>query len=426
MTIRELILKEIAHRKLSFAVGLFSVVIAVACLVGAFTLLSAHDLRTERIIELKEAATREEMARMEDDYRKIMRRLGYNVLILHKDQDLADLHARGHANKYFPLEWATRLADGKIETLNHLLPVLQQKIVWPERRREIVLTGIHGQVPLLHRRIERSPIMETVPEGKADIGHEIAGGLNLSPGDKLTLMGREFVVNKSFPRRGNQDDNTIWINLKQAQEMLNRPGMINGILALECICTYDSLGKIAEEVEGMLPEAQVFEFSSLVIARAEARGRAAEAHKSAIEQEKANRVALKQAREGFASVLAPLVLIGCMVWIALLTYGNVRERRSEIGILRALGVRSGQIVRVFVGKAVLMGLIGGFLGFGVGLLAGSLWGEQDVIALNPLQLFDARLFAAVLVGSPVLAGLAGWSPALLAADQDPARVLREE
>lgn len=426
MTIRQLILKEIAHRKLSFALGLFSVLIAVACLVGALTLLSAHDLRTEKIVEAKEAATREEMIRMEDDYRRIMRKLGYNVLILHKDQDIADLHARGYATNYFPEEWVERLIEGEIQTLNHLLPVLQQKIRWPEQGREVIVTGIRGQVPMLFRRIQRSPIMEPVPEGKMDVGETVARSLNVDSGDKVKLLGREFVINKQFPRRGNQDDNTIWINLRQAQEILNRPGEINGILALECVCTPDSLGKITKEVTDLLPDTQVFEFSSLVIARAEARNRAAETHKMAIEQEKANRAALRQAREGMASVLAPLVMIGCMIWILALTFGNVRERRSEIGIMRALGIRSRQIMVAFIGKALLMGAAGALMGFPIGLLIGSLWGEQELVRLNPVQLFDLPLFIAVLLAAPVLAGIAAWAPAVLAADQDPAMVLREE
>ena len=55
MHIGQLVVKEVLHRKLHFALGLFSVTIAVACLVGALTLLRAHDMRTDQIIALKEA-----------------------------------------------------------------------------------------------------------------------------------------------------------------------------------------------------------------------------------------------------------------------------------------------------------------------------------------------------------------------------------
>jgi putative ABC transport system permease protein len=426
MTVRELVFKEISHRKLSFALGIFSMLIAVACVVGSLTLLTAHDLRTEKIVEAKDAAMRGEMTRMEDDYRRIMRELGYNVLILHKDQDIADLYARGYATAYFPEGWVDRLIEGKIQTLNHLLPVLQQKVVWPEQGRGITMIGIRGQTPMPHRPVERSPMMEPVPSGKMDIGDAVARSLNLSVGDKVQLFGKEFVINKRFPRRGNQDDNTIWISLLQAQEILRKPGRINGILALECVCLTESLGKIVEEVTTLLPETQVFEFSSLVVARADARKRAAETHRLAIEQEKSNRAELRKAREGMASVLAPLVMVGSMIWILALTFGNVRERRSEIGILRAIGVRSRQILIAFIGKALVMGAAGAILGFPTGLIIGSLWVDQELVRLNPVQLFDVPLFLTVLLAAPILAGIAAWAPGAIAADQDPAIVLREE
>ncbi len=74
MNISSLVWREILHRKLGFAVGLVSVVIAVTGLTGALVMLQAHDIRTERIIEIKEGELREEMIRLEDDYRRIMRR----------------------------------------------------------------------------------------------------------------------------------------------------------------------------------------------------------------------------------------------------------------------------------------------------------------------------------------------------------------
>ena len=85
------------------------------------TLLRAHDIRTEQIVDAKEAATRAEMAKMEDDYRKIMKDLGFNVLILPNDQNLADLYADDFASKYMPEEYVERLAKSDIVTIQHLL-----------------------------------------------------------------------------------------------------------------------------------------------------------------------------------------------------------------------------------------------------------------------------------------------------------------
>ena len=128
MSLWRLVAKEILHRKLNFALALLSTVVAVGSLVGALTLLRAHDRRTEDIVAHKEAETQKQMEAMEDDYRKITKRMGFNVLILPKDQNLGDLYADDFASKYMPESYVNRIAESKIVTVRHLLPSLQQKL----------------------------------------------------------------------------------------------------------------------------------------------------------------------------------------------------------------------------------------------------------------------------------------------------------
>jgi putative ABC transport system permease protein len=422
MTVWRLILREVLHRKIGFALGLLSVALAVGCLAGALTLLTAHDLRTEQIVAAKEAETREKMAVMEDDYRKIMKNLGFNVLILPKDQNLADLYADDFASKYMPEEYVERLARSNVATIQHVLPSLQQKTRWPEQgNRTIIVIGTRGEVPIFNGN-RKSPILEPVAQGTLILGSELATGARLKPGDKATLLGHEFTIAKCHPERGNKDDITAWINLREAQDLFGKPGLINGILALECVCAADSLEKVRADIGAVLPETQVIEFASQVLARAEARRRAASAATDAVESEIQQRARLRAEREGFAAALLPVVMLACMAWIGLMTFGNVRDRRGEIGILRALGVRSGQILLIFLGKALVLGLAGGILGYIAGLLAGSALAETG----GPAQLFRPALLGVALLLAPALALLAAWLPALLAARQDPADVLREE
>ncbi|MEX0793142.1 MAG: hypothetical protein WD045_08400, partial [Pirellulaceae bacterium] len=197
MSIWHLILREIFHRKLNFGLGLISVVIAVTCLTGAMTLLRAHDLETDRIVAEREAETAQRMKELEDDYRKMMLKMGFNVLILPQDQNLGDLYADDFASHYMPEEYATRLANSKIVTINHLLPSLQQKLKWPEQQRTIILIGTRGEVPLLHRDMKK-PLLDAVPPGTVVVGHELAQSLKLSKGDKITLLGRDFTVTTTY------------------------------------------------------------------------------------------------------------------------------------------------------------------------------------------------------------------------------------
>ena len=134
-------------------------------------------------------------------------------------------------------------------------------------------------------------------------------------------------------------------------------------------------------------------------------------------------------REALAAWLIPLVVMGSVLWIGLLAFGNVRERRTEIGLWRALGFGTRHILCVFLGKAVILGFTGALLGSIAGYVVGVLWGVWDGIPLLSetwATRLDPVLWGLLLFAAPILACLATWIPAMLAAQQDPALVLREE
>ena len=425
MKIHRLVFREILHRKLSFALGVVSASVAVAGLVAALAILQKHDARTEQIITAKEKETEQQMAKLEDDYRKLMLKMGFNVLILPKDQNLGDLYADDYASKYMPEEYATRLAKSRVVTINHLLPSLQQKVKWPEYERTVLLMGVRGEVYIQSK--QQKPLLEPVAAGTMILGHELARNLALNVGDPTKLMGREFTVSKINAERGNKDDITVWINLPEAQEMLDKRGLINGILALDCTCdTLDRLSRIRAEISLILPDTQIIEYASQALTRAEARQRAATEAEMSIQREKENRDKLRAEREALAAVLVPVVMLGSSIWLGLLVLANVRDRRGEIGILRALGLRSRQLLQIFLSKAIVIGLTGASFGYVAGRVIGVLWREVPGAPPVSTPFVDPQLLLLVLVAAPVLAALASWLPAMSAAQQDPAVVLREE
>jgi ABC-type lipoprotein release transport system permease subunit len=429
MTVWRLAAKEILQRKLNFALGLLSVVVAVGSLVGALTLLKTHDIRTRQILEKKEAETKARMAALEDEMRKAMLNLGFNIAILPKDQNLADWYAEDYAAKYMPEDYVQKLAGSNIITVQHLLPSLQQKIRWPEQKRTILLIGTRGEVPHLGAN-PKQPMVQPVPPGTIVLGCELHQDLGLKVGDKVSLLGKEFTVHKCHDRRGTKDDITAWIALKEAQELLDRKGLINAILALECQCAWADLPKVRAEITRILPDTQVVEKASEALTRAEARTKVAEEAAASVEQERQNRLRLRAEREQFAAILVPLVTVACALWIGFLAFGNVRERRTEIGILRALGLRSRQILMIFLSKALVMGGVGGVVGFVAGYFAGGRLGmDPEQIGADATAapaLFDWKVFLLALALAPLLTAIASWIPALLAAQQDPAAILREE
>jgi ABC-type lipoprotein release transport system permease subunit len=326
-----------------------------------------------------------------------------------------------------PEEYARRLADANIMTIQHILPSIEQKIQWQEQgNRTIILIGTRGEISSSQPEA-KSPILDAVHPGTIVLGYELWKSLGITKGDRVKLLGKDFTVSVCHPERGTRDDITAWIDLAQAQALLNKPGRINGILALKCLCPgIDDILSIRRDVARVLPETQVLEFESKSLARARARERAKATADSALAAERLYRARLRSEREKFASWLIPLIIIGCTAWIGFLALSNVRERRIEIGILRALGFGSYRILAIFLTKALVIGTAGALLGYAAGYAVGIFTGEGIKNIHTALSLFNTRIFLLVLLLAPLLAVGASWVPALMAARQDPAAILREE
>ena len=429
MKIWHILVKEILHRWRSFALGIFAVIVAVGSLTGALTLLKVHDLHTQKILTEKEQETEKKMAILKDEMRKATLKLSFNLLILPKQQSIRELHIKGCPSEYMPEEYAARLASSGIITVRHFLPSLQQRIKWPEKKRTITLVGTRGEVPNLHKD-PRKPLVQPVPEGTIVLGYGLHQSLGLQAGDKVKLLGREFIVHKCYEERGSKDDFTAWIHLRQAQELLEKEGLINAILALECLCkgVENLLGKVRADIEQILPGTQVIEKGTKALARAESRIKVGQEAKAAVERERRHRTQMRSEREYFAAVLVPLVMVACAVWVGLLAFNNVRDRKAEIGIQRAMGFRARQIMFLFLSKFLVMGLLGGALGIFAGLGFGRWLGltlEQDIGATAAGELFNPGLLLLALIIAPVLTVISGWLPTMVAIRQDPAEVLKE-
>ncbi len=421
-------LKEIRHRTFNFLLGVFSVMVAVGAVVGSLNMLISYDIRTEKFLEHKQAELKQRLDRLQDDTRKSMLKLGFNIVILPEDQNLAEWYTDDYASKTMPESFVDTLANSGMITVRHFLPSLQQKVLWPEKKRTIILVGTRGEVPNLHKR-PRAPMVEPVEPGTMVLGHELHHSLGIEQGDRVTFMGRDFRVDTCYAERGNKDDITAWIHLKEAQELLDKNGRINAILALECVCTGENvLPRIRREIAEILPDTQVIERGSRAIARAEARLQVAQEARAAVQKEIQARTELKRDRERLVSVLMPSVMLACAVWILVLGLTNVRSRRAEIGILRAIGVSVRRILALFLYRHVLFGLLGGVAGFGAGLLGAALTGAGDFSLLWTTR--SAGMWALWLLlsvsGAVFFALVAGWVPTMLAANQDPAQVLRDE
>jgi putative ABC transport system permease protein len=129
-----------------------------------------------------------------------------------------------------------------------------------------------------------------------------------------------------------------------------------------------------------------------------------------------------------ASIAAVALIVGG-VGLMNTMYTSVLERTREIGILKAVGARDGQVMALFLVDSGLMGLIGGVLGL---LLGGvlSFFGTRllgPALGVGSFQpVFGASLIIGVLVASFVIGALSGAWPAWRASRLNPVEALAAE
>ncbi|HEX3489578.1 MAG TPA: ABC transporter permease [Streptosporangiaceae bacterium] len=120
----------------------------------------------------------------------------------------------------------------------------------------------------------------------------------------------------------------------------------------------------------------------------------------------------------FLGLGAVALLVGA-VGVANIMVISVLERRSEIGLRRALGATRGHIRVQFLSEAVLLSVAGGAAGVAGGALATAIYAHvKGWMVVIPAEAWAGGLGAAVLIGA-----LAGLWPAVRAARMSPTQAL---
>ena len=379
-TIR-LILKEIAHRWPGFLLGALGVALAVAA--------------CQCISALHGAAQRET--------RRVQRDIGFNMRIIPREADPERFLIQGYSTETMPEEIIQRLAQHKTVAYNHLVATLQGEINLDGK--PALLTGLSPT--MFPSGKKKPPMSPTIKEGTAHLGHRLAERLGLKKGETLLLAELPFEVVRVAPQTGSLEDLRVWVQLGDAQKILGKAGQINEIQAIDCLCLApdENPGELLRaEVSKVAPEAQVALLSKIATARARQR----------------------RMMDSLAQTAVPAIIVAAAVWVAVFAWINVRQRKFEIGVLRALGHPASTIASLILGKAFLLGLAGG----AIGCLLGSWYVTSRVAEIFPVTggkfQFETNAMLFTLVAAPVIACVASCLAASLALVQDPAVVLREE
>jgi putative ABC transport system permease protein len=131
------------------------------------------------------------------------------------------------------------------------------------------------------------------------------------------------------------------------------------------------------------------------------------------------RAKAKNALNGLFLGLGAVSLLVGAVGVANIMVISVLERRSEIGLRRALGATKAHIRTQFLSEAMLLALLGGALGVAAGAAATAVYATTKHWAIIvPTLAWAGGLAAALLIGA-----LAGLLPALRAARMSPTQAL---
>lgn len=292
--------------------------------------------------------------------------LGANVLVLPRDVSLQDYYAADTHGETLPEEYVERLTLSGLEGVDNLSPRLCVPVSLAGR--PTTLTGIlprsefqakaawggagifarpagcgsEADVPLAPSAdpaaAARKRIIDHLAEKEALVGAEAAARAGLKEGDTLVLLGESFTVLAVLPTTGTVDDSRVFAHLHTVQRLAGKGEVVNAIEIVGC-CKQIAAG-LVEKIAEVLPEARVTTIAQVVRT-----------------QQNVNRT-MGNLSLAFLGLL--LVVGGASTAGAL--YGNVSERRREIGTLMALGATPGLVLRLFLGKALVLGLLGGLTG----------------------------------------------------------------
>lgn len=246
-----------------------------------------------------------------------------------------------------------------------------------------------------------------LPIGAVLIGQKLADALGVTTGQGLRLRSDRGVDTTltiagiyAFGFDG-LDERTIYTNIKTARGLFGvNQGVTQIALRLDDLWAAPDFAREAAAVTGL--EATPWTATNAqLLSGLEAQARSGDIIK------------------GFALVT---IVIGVASALLLSTY----RRRSEIGIMRAMGASKGFVVSVFVAQGGLIGLGGGLLGAGLGWLALSPFPPASEIEPGGFPIDLAQGGFGLAIGLTLLGALfASILPARAAAKVDPVTVISQ-
>jgi putative ABC transport system permease protein len=261
---------------------------------------------------------------------------------------------------------------------------------------------------------------------EAVLGAGLAQRLSLHTGSRLVVGAgdrTQTLLVTGIVSTGGREDNAILAPLEIAQDLAGRPGQYRRLLVSALTKPADAFSQ--RDPAAMTPVEYDRWYCSPYI--------------SSISLQMRQQLpgvdvrAIRQVAEGEGRILTR---VGGLMWLvtiaalfsAALAVGatsatTVLERRSEIGLMKALGASHRAVAAFFAAEQLLLALVGGVLGYAIGIVLARVLGI-GIFGIAPTLRWI--LFPVVLVLAAIVALLGSLGPLSRASHADPAPVLRGE
>jgi len=192
------------------------------------------------------------------------------------------------------------------------------------------------------------------------IGSQVAERLRLNPGDRFQINVRdgaeqwvkEFTVS-GIVSTGEAEDGQVFVSLPVAQQAAKLEGKVS-MVALSVLGGFAEVEQLAEQIEHLLTGVQARPLRKIAVSEGQILGKV----------------------KWMMVVLTAIILAISALCVMTTMLSLVVERQKEIGLMKALGARTGEIFSLFLSEASVLALIGGFAGYAIGVVCSHLIGER--------------------------------------------------
>jgi putative ABC transport system permease protein len=218
--------------------------------------------------------------------------------------------------------------------------------------------------------------------------------------DHIKIADQDHQVAGVISQTGGPEDKIIFGALGHVQNLLSKPGQLS-LIEVSALCKDCPIGDIVSQISEQIPHAKV----------------------SAIQQSVRARSETVERLTRFSAVVSGVVLvIGALMIFTTMT-GSVIERTKEIGVLRAIGFRRTHIIKGLMIEVSVIGLLGGLLGWAVGLLASWLAHPYFSESRAAFELKPVLGLVAVTAGL-IIGSISSFYPIVRASRLDPSEAVR--